>query len=37
MSTMADILSTYTTQAQMSSFFIDKMGLISVKSYGATV
>lgn len=34
--TMADLLATNTAQAQMSSFFIDKMGLLSVKSYGAT-
>ena len=35
MTTMADLLSTYTTQSQMNSFFIDKMGIINVKSYGA--
>lgn len=29
-------LAKYLTQSQMSSFFIDKMGIISVKSYGAT-
>jgi len=29
------MLAKYTTQAQMSSFFIDKMGIINVKSYGA--
>ena len=35
MGTMADALAIHTTQAEMSSFFIDKMGKISVKSYGA--
>lgn len=33
---MGDLLATNTTQAQMSSFFIDKMGLVSVKSFEAT-
>lgn len=33
MGTMGDALSTYTTQAEMSSFFIDKMGIINVMSY----
>lgn len=35
MTTMADLLSIHTTQAQMSSFFIDRMGIYNVKSYGA--
>lgn len=35
MTTPAELLSIYTAQAQMSSFFIDKMGIINVKSYGA--
>ena len=35
-STMRDLLASNTAQAQMSSFFIDKLGLVSVKSYGAT-
>jgi len=35
MGTMADQLAIYTAQAEMSSFFIDKMGIINVKSYGA--
>lgn len=33
---MADLLSIYTTQSEMSSFFIDKMGIFNVKSYLAT-
>jgi lysophospholipase L1-like esterase len=35
MPTPAELLSIYTGQSEISSFFIDKMGLISVKSYGA--
>ena len=35
MTSPAELLSRYTAQSEMSSFFIDKMGLISVKSYGA--
>lgn len=35
MTSPAELLSIYTNQSQMSSFFIDKMGVISVKSYGA--
>lgn len=35
MGTMGDALATYTSQSEMSSFFIDKMGIINVKSYGA--
>lgn len=35
MSSPAELIAIYTTQAQMSSFYIDKMGIISVKSYGA--
>lgn len=35
MTTPAEQLAIYSTQSQMSSFFIDKMGIISVKSYGA--
>jgi len=36
MGTMGDTLASHTTASQMSSFFIDKIGLFSVKSYGAT-
>jgi hypothetical protein len=35
MTTMADLLSVHTQQSQMSSFFIDKVKIISVLSYGA--
>lgn len=35
MSTPRELLARYTTQSQMSSFFIDKMGIVNVKSYGA--
>jgi hypothetical protein len=35
MGTLGDFLSTYTEQSQMSTFYIDKMGVISIKSYGA--
>jgi hypothetical protein len=35
MGTMAEALSRATIQSEMSSFFSDKMGLISVKAYGA--
>jgi hypothetical protein len=35
MGDMADALSRYTTNAEMSTFYIDKMGIINVKSYGA--
>lgn len=35
MPTLSEILATYTSQAQMSNFFTDHMGIISVKSYGA--
>jgi hypothetical protein len=35
MTTPREELVKYVTQSQMSSFFIDKVGLISVKSYGA--
>lgn len=34
MGTMADQLAIYTTQAEMSSFFIDQMGIINAMSYG---
>ena len=35
MTTVREDLAKHLTQSQMSSFFIDKMGIISVKSYGA--
>lgn len=35
MTTVREELAKHLTQSQMSSFFIDKMGIISVKSYGA--
>ena len=35
MTTPRELLARYVTQSQMSSFFIDKMGIINVKSYGA--
>jgi hypothetical protein len=35
MPTPAELLAIYATQAQLSSFFIDKVGLVSVASYGA--
>ncbi|MGE5631380.1 MAG: glycosyl hydrolase family 28-related protein [Caulobacteraceae bacterium] len=35
MSTPAELLAQYTNQAQMSSFFTDNIGIISVKTYGA--
>ena len=35
MTTPRELLARYTTQSQMSSFFIDHVGIISVKSYGA--
>ena len=35
MATMGDLVATYTSQAEMSSFYIDEMGIISVASYGA--
>lgn len=36
MTTPRELLAQYVTQAQMSSFFIDKMNIANVKSYGAT-
>lgn len=36
MTTMADLLSTYTTQAEMSSFFTSNLSIYNVKSYDAT-
>lgn len=35
MTTARELLAQFTTQSQMSSFFIDKMGIYNVKSYGA--
>jgi type II secretory pathway pseudopilin PulG len=35
MTTPRELLAQYVTQSQMSSFFIDKMGIVNVKSYGA--
>jgi len=35
MTTPRELLARYATQSQMSSFFIDHVGIISVKSYGA--
>ena len=35
MTTPRELLARYTSQSQMSSFFIDKMGIVNVKSYGA--
>ena len=35
MTTPRELLARYVTQSQMSSFFIDKMGIVNVKSYGA--
>lgn len=37
MATMGDLLAISTTQAQMSSFFIDKIGIASIASYGAAM
>ena len=35
MTTPREELAKYVTQSQMSSFFIDRMGIYNVKSYGA--
>lgn len=35
MTTPRELIAQHTTQSQMSSFFIDKMGIVNVKSYGA--
>jgi hypothetical protein len=35
MTTPKDEIAKYATQSQMSAFFIDKMGILNVKSYGA--